>query len=38
LSLGDALIIGPAETTQLDAGARVRVVLLNGDAVAAPPF
>jgi molybdopterin molybdotransferase len=38
LSLGDALIVGPPETTQLEAGARVRVVLLNGEAVAGPPF
>jgi molybdopterin molybdotransferase len=38
LSLGDALIVGPAEAAQLDAGARVRVVLLNADAVAGPPF
>ena len=38
LSLGDALIVGPAEAVQLEAGARVRVVLLNADAVAGPPF
>jgi molybdopterin molybdotransferase len=38
LSLGDGLIVGPADAAQLDAGARVRVVLLNGDAVAGPPF
>ena len=38
LSLGDALIVGPPETAQLEAGARVRVVLLNGEAVAGPPF
>jgi molybdopterin molybdotransferase len=38
LSLGDALIVGPAETAQLEAGARVRVVLLNAEAVAGPPF
>ena len=38
LSLGDALIVGPADATHLEAGARVRVVLLGGDAVATPPF
>jgi molybdopterin molybdotransferase len=38
LSLGDALIVGPPEIAQLEAGARVRVVLLNGEAVAGPPF
>lgn len=38
LSLGDALIVGPADATQLAAGTRVRVVLLGGDAVATPPF
>jgi molybdopterin molybdotransferase len=38
LSLGDALIVGPAEAAQLPAGTRVRVVLLSGDPVAAPPF
>ncbi|MBX3023350.1 molybdopterin molybdotransferase MoeA [bacterium] len=38
LSLGDALIVGPPEAAHLDAGARVRVVLLNADAVAGPPF
>ncbi|MGH7786290.1 MAG: molybdopterin molybdotransferase MoeA [Candidatus Binatia bacterium] len=39
LSLGDALIVGPADVTSLPAGARVRVVLLAADAAAAaPPF
>lgn len=38
LSLGDALIIGPAEAERLESGARVRVVLLHADAVATPPF
>ncbi|HSP98480.1 MAG TPA: gephyrin-like molybdotransferase Glp [Candidatus Dormibacteraeota bacterium] len=38
LSLGDALIVGPADAVQLEAGARVRVVLLNAEAVAGPPF
>jgi molybdopterin molybdotransferase len=38
LSLGDALIVGPPEATQLAAGTRVRVVLLGGDAVGTPPF
>jgi molybdopterin molybdotransferase len=39
LSLGDALIVGPADVTTLPAGARVRVVLLAADAAAAaPPF
>lgn len=38
LSLGAALIVGPPEAVRLAAGARVRVVLLGGDAVATPPF
>lgn len=38
LSLGDALIVGPADATELAAGTRVRVVLLGGEAAAAPPF
>jgi len=38
LSVGDALMIVPAEVTALEAGARVRVVLLNGAAATAPPF
>ena len=38
LSLGDALIVGPPDAAQLEAGARVRVVLLNADGVAGPPF
>jgi molybdopterin molybdotransferase len=39
LSLGDALIVAPPGAAALDAGARVRVVLLGGDGAAAtPPF
>ena len=39
LSLGDGLIVGDAKADVLDAGARVRVVLLASDgAAAAPPF
>lgn len=39
LSLGDGLIVAPAEAGELAAGARVRVVMLAPDAaVAAPPF
>ena len=39
LSIGDGLIIGPAELSVLPAGERVRVVVLGADAgVAAPPF
>jgi molybdopterin molybdotransferase len=39
LSLGDALIVGPPDTALLEAGARVRVVMLGSEAAAAtPPF
>jgi molybdopterin molybdotransferase len=39
LSLGDGLIIGPAETTVLEQGRRVRVVILHGMAAGdVPPF
>lgn len=38
LSLGDALIVGPPEAARIEAGARVRVVLLNAAAAAGPPF
>jgi len=39
LSLGDGLIVAPPDSGTLAAGARVRVVLLGGDAVAASaPF
>jgi molybdopterin molybdotransferase len=39
LSLGDALIVGPPDTALLQAGARVRVVMLGSEAAAAtPPF
>jgi molybdopterin molybdotransferase len=39
LSIGDVLIVGPADADVLRAGARVRVVMLAPDAAAAtPPF
>ena len=37
LSLGQGLIIAPPPTHHLERGSRVRVLLLNGDAVATPP-
>ncbi len=37
LSLGQGLIIAPPEVTTLERGSRVRVMLLNNDAGAAPP-
>jgi molybdopterin molybdotransferase len=37
LSLGDALLISPPGIHTIDAGSAVRVMLLNGDAVATPP-
>jgi molybdopterin biosynthesis enzyme len=39
LSLGDGLIIGPADTAVLEQGRRVRVVILHGATVGdVPPF
>jgi molybdopterin molybdotransferase len=38
LSVGEALIVAPAEVSALPAGERVRVVLLSAAASAAPPF
>jgi molybdopterin molybdotransferase len=37
LSLGQGLIVAPPEVTTVEAGSRVRVILLNNDAVAEPP-
>ena len=37
LSLGHGLIVAPPEVTTIEAGAMVRVILLNNDAVAEPP-
>ena len=37
LSLGQGLIIAPPEVRTIRRGAAVRVLLLNGDAVAEPP-
>src|SRR5262249_35256863 len=36
LSLGQGLIVAPPERTTLEGGSRVRVMLLHGDAMAAP--
>lgn len=37
LSLGQGLLVAPPDVTTIDAGASVRVILLNNDGVAEPP-
>ena len=37
LSLGQGLIVAPPDVTTIERGSKVRVLLLNDEAVAAPP-